>query len=45
MYTLRATSRLRLPDGTLSDLSRSVSAVVLTAGRSAGRVVRWHDRL
>ena len=45
MYTLRATARLRLPDGTLSDLSRSASALVMTAGRSTGRIVRWHDRL
>jgi general secretion pathway protein K len=45
LYTLRATARLRLADGTLSDLSRSASAVVMTGGMTAGRVVRWHDRL
>lgn len=47
-YTLRATARLRLADGTLSDLSRSAGAIVMI-GRagygSAGRVLRWHDRL
>ena len=45
MYTLRATARLRLADGTLSDLTRSAGALVMTGGRSDGRVVRWHDRL
>jgi hypothetical protein len=45
MYTLRATARLRLADGTFSDLSRSASALVTTSGRPAFRIVRWHDRL
>jgi len=45
LYTLRATARLRLADGTLSDLTRSAGALVMTGGRSDGRVVRWHDRL
>ncbi len=45
LYTLRATARLRLPDGTLSDLSRSAGAMVLIGGQSGSRVLRWHDRL
>ena len=48
LYTLRATARLRLADGTLSDLSRSAGAMVMLGGSgygSAGRVLRWHDRL
>lgn len=45
VYTLRATARLRLADGTLSDVSRSAGAMVLMSGQSPGRVLRWHDRL
>jgi general secretion pathway protein K len=48
LYTLQATARLRLADGTLSDLSRSVGATVLVGASgygSASRVLRWHDRL
>jgi hypothetical protein len=46
MVTLRATARLRLPNGELSDLKRTVSAVVkyMPAGSdSAVHVVRWYD--
>ncbi len=46
MYTLRATARLRLQDGALSDLRRSVAATVkmLPPGSSAPYVVlRWYD--
>jgi general secretion pathway protein K len=45
LYTLRATARLRLANGTLSDLSRSAGAMVVMGGQSGGRVVRWHDHL
>jgi general secretion pathway protein K len=46
LYTLRATARLRLADGTFSDLSRSVSATVLVGGYGSGaNVLRWQDRL
>jgi general secretion pathway protein K len=51
MFTLRATARLRQPDGKLSDMRRTVAALVkLTyAGDPQGRppgfeVVRWYDR-
>ena len=46
MYTLRATARLRLADGKLSDSSRSAGATVVLAGSendSGYRVVRWDD--
>jgi general secretion pathway protein K len=48
VYTLRATARLRLPDGKLSDLSRSVGVTVRmnTPGyEPAYLVLRWHDRI
>lgn len=43
MYTLRATARLRGADGKLSDLRRTVAALVK---QLAGKyeVVRWYDR-
>jgi hypothetical protein len=51
MYTLRATARLRRSDGTLSDLRRTVGALVkfYFPGDRSGRppgfdVVRWYDR-
>lgn len=51
MYTLRATARLRQPDGKLSDLRRTVAALVKfnfpgnPDNRPAGfEVVRWYDR-
>jgi general secretion pathway protein K len=51
MYTLRATARMKRPDGTLSDLRRTVAALVKFnyPGNSQGRppgyeVVRWFDR-
>jgi general secretion pathway protein K len=46
MITLRATARLRLPNGQLSDLKRSVSAVVKYMPPGTGvavHVVRWYD--
>jgi hypothetical protein len=52
MYTLRATARMRQPDGRLSDLRRTVAALVKfylpnnTQKRPAGfEVVRWYDRV
>ncbi len=52
MYTLRATARLRQPDGKLSDLRRTVGALVkfYFAGDGSGRppgfdIVRWYDRI
>jgi general secretion pathway protein K len=51
MYTLRATARLRQPDGKLSDLRRTVSALVkiFFAGNRSGKppgfdILRWYDR-
>jgi general secretion pathway protein K len=51
MYTLRATARLRRTDGKLSDLRRSVAALVhftflgSTDTKPVGfRVIRWYDR-
>lgn len=46
IYTLRATARLKLPNGKLSDLSRSVGATVRFGGSGveAGyQVLRWWD--
>jgi general secretion pathway protein K len=46
IYTLRATARLRLPDGGLSDLRRSVAATVKFLGpafQAPYHVLRWHD--
>ncbi len=52
MFTLRATARLRQPDGKLSDLRRTVSALVKfyfggnRQKRAQGfEVVRWFDRV
>jgi general secretion pathway protein K len=51
IYTLRATARLKLPGGGLSDLRRSVGALVKFnfpgnfAGKFTGyEVLRWYDR-
>jgi general secretion pathway protein K len=50
MFTLRATARLKGPDGKLSDLRRTVAALVRfnPAGAGAGQlafdVLRWFDR-
>lgn len=51
VYTLRATARLHQPGGQLSDLRRSVAALVKfyragnSQGRSPGAVIeRWYDR-
>ncbi len=51
MYTLRAMARLRQPDGRLSDLRRTVAALVKRwdsdnkVNKSPGfEVVRWYDR-
>ena len=46
MLTIRATARLRLSNGQLSDLKRTVSAVVkymAPGSNSAVDVVRWYD--
>jgi general secretion pathway protein K len=52
MYTLRATARLRRPDGKLSDLRRTAGALVkmYLPGNKSNKpvgfdVVRWFDRL
>lgn len=52
MYTLRATARMRQPDGRLSDLRRTVGALVKfyfpnnTEKKPIGfEVVRWYDRI
>jgi general secretion pathway protein K len=51
MFTLRATARMREPDGKLSDLRRTVAALVKRwlpgnpQGKAPGfEVVRWYDR-
>jgi general secretion pathway protein K len=46
IFTLRATARLRLPDGKLSDLHRSVAATVRLLGAGMAQpyqVLRWRD--
>lgn len=46
LYTLRATARLRLADGKLSDSSRSAGATVVLSGygnETGYRVLRWDD--
>lgn len=46
MYLLRATARLRLPDGKFSDLRRTVAARVkfLRNAEDAYQILRWYDR-
>lgn len=51
MFTFRATARMRQPDGKLSDLRRTVAALVkfFAPGNKLGKapgfeVVRWYDR-
>src|ERR1700722_14780367 len=51
MYTLRATARLRTPDGKLSDMRRSTAALVkmnyvnnLERREPGIEVLRWYDR-
>jgi general secretion pathway protein K len=47
IFTLRATARLRHPDGSLSDLTRTVSALVklMPAGSDQTfNILRWYDR-
>lgn len=46
IFTLRATARLRLADGRLSDLRRSVAATVklLNYGENPVHVLRWQER-
>ena len=51
MYTLRATARLKQPDGKLSDLRRTIAALVQfnLPGNSRNKpvgyqVIRWFDR-
>lgn len=47
MYTMRATARVRLPDGRLSDVSRTVAAQVkfrLPEQPPAYQILRWDDQ-
>jgi general secretion pathway protein K len=47
MFTIRATARPRTPGGTLSDLKRSVSALIKLSPPDSGapfHIVRWYDR-
>lgn len=44
MYTLRATARLRRPDGVLSDMRRTVSALGRFGRDGNFDVIRWYDR-
>jgi general secretion pathway protein K len=45
IFTLRSTARLRLPNGQLSDLRRTVAAQVkfLPAGTETYHILRWYD--
>jgi hypothetical protein len=47
IFTFRATARLRLPDGRLSDMSRSVSAMLKFHQKPVNappiEVLRWYD--
>ena len=48
MFTLRATARLRLSDGRLSDLRRSVGALVKMKPKDSDapyHILRWYDSL
>jgi len=47
IYTLRATARLRRPDGTLSDLRRSVAMTVQLNSKTSQdgfRILGWQDQ-
>ena len=47
MFTIRATARPRTPSGVISDMRRSVSALIKLApadGISPFHIVRWYDR-
>jgi general secretion pathway protein K len=46
MFTIRATARPRLASGALSDMRRTVSAVIKLQPESGGlfHIVRWYDR-
>ena len=47
IYTLRATARLRRPDGSYSDLTRTVSALVKlrpVGTEATFHILRWYDR-
>ena len=47
MFTLRATARPYTPNGTLSDMQRTVSALIKIAPPETGmmyQVLRWYDR-
>ena len=47
MFTLRATARPRIGNGTLSDMRRSVSALIKLAPPDSGalfHILRWYDR-
>ncbi|MDQ6678861.1 MAG: hypothetical protein M3Z09_16375, partial [Acidobacteriota bacterium] len=46
IFTIRATARLRLPDGKLNDLRRTVAATIkLQPAKEPNYVVlRWYDR-
>jgi hypothetical protein len=48
IYTLRATARLRLPNGALSDERRSVAAMVKFLGKGfdeSYHILRWYDNV
>ena len=49
MYTIRATARVRLPDGTLSDARRSVGVLVkfldTTKFSEPYHILRWYDNV
>ena len=46
MFTIRATSRPRLASGVLSDMRRTVAALIKLHPEAGGlfHIVRWYDR-
>jgi general secretion pathway protein K len=46
MFTIRATARPRLPNGALSDMRRTVAALIKLQPETGGlfHIVRWYDR-
>jgi len=45
IFTLRSTARIRLPNGQLSDMSRTVAATVkyMSTGDIPFQILRWYD--
>jgi hypothetical protein len=45
IFTLRSTARIRMPNGVLSDMSRTVAATVkfMSSGDIPFQILRWYD--